>query len=461
MYLRSRSSCEDCISDFLVDLLFLFSKAGMQLDNLPLPVMDTTQGFNPDDYNGNQLVITAVVLLPLTYIAVGLRCYVRLRIIKSFSIDDLLLVLSLCLFTLMCAFIFIGVHYGMGRHIATISIDRTVQGLKYQTFTVLAYEVCMTLVKLSVAIFLRRIAVSRHFIWLIKGSMIILTIWSTTLFLFTIFECSPVQAQWDITIVDGKCVSAHTIEQASYAQSALGICTDWFYAILPVLMLWNVKLNLHTKATVGIILSMGVFASVATIVRFRYIITVTALDDLLYATTITMVWTFIEPGVAIIAASLVTIRPLLRAIGLGGFDSTGDSPYPATNHATLSLRGDIPMDNWQATSYSLKRKKLRGGKLVDSSTINTSQQGMSSNSDTTIHEKSESPSATISPPGMLASELSDDGSEEFILAPGRIRRTVDVSIHTDDVAMHKDNNLHPLPVVTRERSIPRGPPRNR
>jgi hypothetical protein len=38
-----------------------------------------------------------------------------------------------------------------------------------------------------------------------------------------------------------------------------------------------------------------------------------------------MVWTLIEPGVAIIAASLVTIRPLLQKLKIHGFSSAGNS----------------------------------------------------------------------------------------------------------------------------------------
>lgn len=38
-----------------------------------------------------------------------------------------------------------------------------------------------------------------------------------------------------------------------------------------------------------------------------------------------MVWTLVEPGVAIVASSLVTIRPLLRQLRLKGFESTGHS----------------------------------------------------------------------------------------------------------------------------------------
>lgn len=46
-----------------------------------------------------------------------------------------------------------------------------------------------------------------------------------------------------------------------------------------------------------------------------------------------MTWTVIEPGVAIIAASLATIRPLLRAMRVHGFGSTGRS---RTAHSALS-----------------------------------------------------------------------------------------------------------------------------
>jgi hypothetical protein len=41
------------------------------------------------------------------------------------------------------------------------------------------------------------------------------------------------------------------------------------------------------------------------------------------AGTDAMVWTLVEPGVAIVASSLATIRPLLRALRIRGFESTG------------------------------------------------------------------------------------------------------------------------------------------
>jgi hypothetical protein len=43
------------------------------------------------------------------------------------------------------------------------------------------------------------------------------------------------------------------------------------------------------------------------------------------AGTDAMIWTLVEPGVAITAASLATIRPLLRRFNISGFDSLGRS----------------------------------------------------------------------------------------------------------------------------------------
>jgi hypothetical protein len=47
------------------------------------------------------------------------------------------------------------------------------------------------------------------------------------------------------------------------------------------------------------------------------------LTSLTVAATDAMVWTLVEPGVAIVAASLATIRPFLRKLRIKGFESSG------------------------------------------------------------------------------------------------------------------------------------------
>lgn len=53
-------------------------------------------------------------------------------------------------------------------------------------------------------------------------------------------------------------------------------------------------------------------ASVATLIRLKYNINPSAATDPLFADTPAIIWTIVEPGLAITAANLITIRPLLR-----------------------------------------------------------------------------------------------------------------------------------------------------
>lgn len=74
-----------------------------------------------------------------------------------------------------------------------------------------------------------------------------------------------------------------------------------------------------------------------------------------------MVWTLVEPGVAITAASLITIRPLLRVLNLSGFDSSSTSPASRysrhLNRDAPVLRNDIPdapSERWAVASVASK-----------------------------------------------------------------------------------------------------------
>ena len=57
-----------------------------------------------------------------------------------------------------------------------------------------------------------------------------------------------------------------------------------------------------------------------------------------------MVWTLVEPGVAIVAASLVTIRPLLRKMRLKGFESTAPTEVAGARSGTNRSRSKRPVD---------------------------------------------------------------------------------------------------------------------
>ncbi|KFA67561.1 hypothetical protein S40285_04265 [Stachybotrys chlorohalonatus IBT 40285] len=283
----------------------------------------SNQPVDLEETNSAALLATVYVILPLSWLSVGLRVFTRTFLIKSFKWDDWFMLAGQIVFTAFCVFLILGVRSGIGRHNAAITdVETEVQALMWQALATATYVLDMMLIKLSIGLFLLRLAVAPVYKWIIRISLAIITIWSLVLFFWNLFQCSPVEKQWDYRITEGRCVTVDQIVAAAYAISVMTILSDWLYALLPIPMLWNVKMTAQTKATVIAILGLGIFASIATLVRLAFLADLEDTDDILFAGTDAMVWTIIEPGVALIAASLATIRPLLRAMRVPGFDTT-------------------------------------------------------------------------------------------------------------------------------------------
>ena len=116
----------------------------------------------------------------------------------------------------------------------------------------------MMFIKLSIAIFLLRLAVTNRYIWILRISSTVVVIWSIAIFFYDLFQCTPVKAQWDFSIQSKRCVSGTSFTSAAYSISVMTILTDWLYALLPIFMIWSVQMTVQTKFTVGIILSLGI-----------------------------------------------------------------------------------------------------------------------------------------------------------------------------------------------------------
>lgn len=84
-------------------------------------------------------------------------------------------------------------------------------------------------IKLSIGIFLLRLAVQKVYTWTLRISLVIIAVWSIVIFFWNIFQCNPVEKQWDYRITGGSCVDPEQIVSAAYAMSALNILSDWLY----------------------------------------------------------------------------------------------------------------------------------------------------------------------------------------------------------------------------------------
>ncbi|KAF7904813.1 hypothetical protein BELL_0743g00050 [Botrytis elliptica] len=276
---------------------------------------------------GRQIQILTLISVGLffSWLSVGLRCYTRIVVSRTFGSDDYWIIIGMVAYTVDSIFAYIGIYYGIGVHAAQLTYDQLINAAKYQVLVEIGYILCTAIIKTSVGLLLLRItSVKTFYKYVIWISLAIIWIWTIVTFVISCVQCRPLKASWD-PLTPGVCLEPRIITNFAYAISAETIFFDWLFALLPIPMLWDIKMSLRLKCSIMVILSLGIVASAATIIRVKYLVAFLNVTDALYSITPVFIWSTIEIALGIIAASTATLRPLLRSWKLLGFSSEHDS----------------------------------------------------------------------------------------------------------------------------------------
>ncbi|KAJ5161274.1 hypothetical protein N7492_006666 [Penicillium capsulatum] len=266
------------------------------------------------------IFVVTTVFMGISFIAVCLRCFVRLRLVKAFGWDDALMVFAMILNILFALCGITGALYGIGQKSLDLRLRGTMETAMFwwwlgQT----SYVWVCAVAKISIAVALLRLTVSRvHtlILWAVIGvtSTIGLVFW----FMLTL-QCRPVSFFWQqvrplmdpAAVVHGSCMNLDNIIAIAYVYSVTATCCDLTLGLLPIFLVWNLQMNTRTKAALAAILGMGCVASAAVIIRIPYLHDYKD-EDFLYATANISIWSNVEASLGIAAGSLVTLRPLFR-----------------------------------------------------------------------------------------------------------------------------------------------------
>ena len=152
---------------------------------------------------------------------------------------------------------------------------------------------CLSIIpiKLSVTFMLMRVAgPKRHYVtalWVMASLFIVMNLIS---FFYIVFRCDPVSFAWDTTTPEGSCLPSRDLADIYYADTAVNIITDWFVALIPIPLLWNLKLNTNAKISVGFLLSLGILASLSACIRLKYTVNLNNSNDYLYSVGKVVIW---------------------------------------------------------------------------------------------------------------------------------------------------------------------------
>lgn len=104
--------------------------------------------------------------------------------------------------------------------------------------------------KIAVALVLLRIAVTKGLRRLLIGSMVIVVVWTIIMTVYTSHLCATKGAS--------NYAGSKTCNVVGYFRTSTNIVIDYFYALLPVYILWNVKMQLMLKLTTIFLLGLGI-----------------------------------------------------------------------------------------------------------------------------------------------------------------------------------------------------------
>ncbi|KAE8141806.1 pectinesterase precursor [Aspergillus pseudotamarii] len=260
------------------------------------------------------IFVVSAVMMTLSTVTVLLRTFVRLYVLRAFGWDDVLILAALALFVILSVCCFIGTMNGVGRSRADFTnMEVYRKALLYWWLSQIFYVWASALTKVSIAISLLRLTVSKiHCV--VLWSNIGLTVAIGLMFwLVLLLGCDPISYFWDFAdpMKSGTCMSEKMLVKIAYVYSCLTIVCDLTLGILPYFLVWKLQMNNRTKFAVGGILSMGAIASVAVIIRLPFL-HFYADANFLRSTYQIAIWSVVETGLGITASSLITLRPLFR-----------------------------------------------------------------------------------------------------------------------------------------------------
>ncbi|KAF2027016.1 hypothetical protein EK21DRAFT_72854 [Setomelanomma holmii] len=280
---------------------------------------------------GPGLVGVNIAFVATAFVAYSLRCFVRVKMVKAFGLDDCLMGLALCFFIAYVISSNVGVKYGTGRHHRDISQQNIEKARHCWYFCYIFYSWAMIFAKMSIGFLLLRVSVKRLHTWTLYAAMATSVVAGGAFFFVTTFQCYPISYFWNRRTQSGSCVTNDLIVGLAYTYSFFSIVSDFTFAIIPGFLVWHLQLKRRAKVALVPLIAMGCIASAAVIARLPYILQFNS-PDFLWDTLDIAIWSTVEQGLAISAGSLATLRPIfflvMSRLGLST-QRTGQRPSGA------------------------------------------------------------------------------------------------------------------------------------
>ncbi|KAK5278708.1 hypothetical protein LTR20_000916 [Exophiala xenobiotica] len=273
---------------------------------------------NPET-RGPALELVCIIFAAIGIVIVTARIYSRLFITKAPGWDDLLVVIALLfLITLSVLVIISNKVYHTGRHVWDIPADTFVGNRLNIWICLWCYIVAISLIKVSVLLFYRRLSVkfSKAFLiatWIgIAYNILYFVAFGLTLLLL----CDPLNSYWES--FDPVWAATHKSHCANESvalpiSAGLSVLGDFYSTLLPLILVYHLDLPARQKIALYLLFALGFMAVAAGIVRTVLLYDLLNVNyDFSWELWATWIWALLELYLALFAASAPGLKPFFR-----------------------------------------------------------------------------------------------------------------------------------------------------
>jgi len=151
--------------------------------------------------------------------------------------------------------VIVSTQYGAGRHAWDLKPAELIEGIRvssaasiartlanadtpsppqYNYITQVLAVPCLAMVKISISLFLLRLAVTRFYRNVCLGFIWFMSAFSFSYVVIIVFQCQPLRAIWDFKTPGAKCMAPRVGLILGYTYAIFTIFSDFFLVVLPV-----------------------------------------------------------------------------------------------------------------------------------------------------------------------------------------------------------------------------------
>ncbi|RAH45611.1 uncharacterized protein BO95DRAFT_137159 [Aspergillus brunneoviolaceus CBS 621.78] len=272
---------------------------------------------------GKEMICIVSVLVGLSFIAVILRAFARLKRRVRFGVDDYLSFASIILLLGMLIELGLWVTIGgNGAHQNSLNVDTMMNFYKIFLANQFTYFLLCPAIKISIICFYRRVFTTKPFQWITLGINILITLWGIAIFLACALQCRPLRAYWDHSVA-GQCLDGMTL---IITNQAFNVLMDFVILVLPIPMIWGLHRAWQDKLALNGVFALGAFVCFASIYRIVVLFWIDNADTT-YTVYQATLWTHVEPSIGLICSCLPIIRGLFPRFKVPSHRRYRSAPY--------------------------------------------------------------------------------------------------------------------------------------